>query len=335
MKKEKTILDDYKVNSEQYNHVLEQLCKMESRRGDFKKTVGHLEGLPWNIETKIDMIRFRLTETKEEECKYLLNTFNILHEGELTTEYREWTGVKINQYKFNWNMTVNDPISGKKFTVYIGYKHNSKSDNVDLVIEYNPQKVQRHWRGWNRIRNFIYERMERVVVQSYDVAFDIHDLHIDDLLFELPRMREYKQMTKNGNTTHYLGKGVAKIYNKKLEYEEVQGIKIDNELTRLEVTIKPKKPLLVINTCEYDMPTFPILYGKGTELKIPDDMKLNETDRFIIRAIMDNPKVNDIRDLGRKMQKKIRKCLSYAEFAPTADQVRGALELYLSYEYKV
>jgi len=134
--------------------------------------------------------------------------------------------------------------------IMISWKHNSerelpeKQQRCRMRIEFNPAKQTKmnDW-FWIQFRKIIYHNDKHI--KQMDIAFDI-PTHVNNVSAISLTGRD-RSLFKN---TKYFGSsgktGRLKIYDKKTELEEVQGISITDEvLTRIEYTKKFDDPINV------------------------------------------------------------------------------------------
>lgn len=160
-------------------------------------------------------------------------------------------------------------------------------------LEFNPNKV-----GGNPI----FKKVHRLLVGNsreslnrisrFDLAIDIP---VDRARCFLVKDRRLYVERKHGvEYTQYLGSkssavGRVKLYNKSAE------AKLDYPLTRLELTLDPSTP--------YEDVNFPSVYCINTKRVEEVGMKVTETERFIINALLQG--YGAMNDLGRKTRAKI------------------------------
>lgn len=125
-------------------------------------------------------------------------------------------------------------------SITVGFKHNSARESEEFYrmrIEFNPQKNQHLYKGFWAVYNSLFANHTKTVKQ-FDLAFDV-PVEISQVLVYSLTGRE-KSYFKN---TQYFGSpgntGRLKVYDKKAELEENQGVKIEDEQkTRIEYTMK-------------------------------------------------------------------------------------------------
>lgn len=161
-------------------------------------------------------------------------------------------------------------------------------------LDANPNKVGSN-SNFELIREFIVRnsRGNLCKIPRFDLAIDIP---IDrSQCFLVKDRRLYIERRHGVEYTQYLGAkssqvGRVKLYNKAAE------AKLATPLTRLELTLTP-------NTT-YEELNFPEVYVLNPATLALDDVKLSETERFILNAVLQG--CGKVTDLGRKTRDKIR-----------------------------
>jgi len=242
----------------------------------------------------VDMLRLKV-HCSDESVQAFFSRFNC----DPICEY--WESRRLKEYKHNWNfkfMTFDGECS-----FWVGYYHNSEKSGVkhNLVLEYNPNKVD-VLLLWDILRTF-YSDFKWVQVVSLDVACDM-PVNILDVVHSSNGKRKYR-CEKNGgdDITHYYGvrgtDGYTKIYNKSREL----GLK-DIELTRYEVSRRLDVPLEYADniTLEWDC-----LLDVTCIDSYQHSLELNGTERALLYAVMNGYPLNE---LPRVNKSKIKKILS-------------------------
>ena len=140
--------------------------------------------------------------------------------------------------------------------ISIGYKHNSSREYegfYTLRIEFNPNKQSKLYEGfWDVFRKYFehYQKRVKQVDIAWDVPIDIKKVIAISLT---GRQKSYFH-----STTYYGSSGNhgrLKIYDKKTELEEMQDIKIEGDLTRIEYTLKFEEPTTfqILSKCQLTM----------------------------------------------------------------------------------
>lgn len=161
--------------------------------------------------------------------------------GLLPKEIRMNIGKGASEYHYRLN------IGKGAGAITVSYKHNSAKsvdDKYTMRLEFNPQKSGEMHVEFFKIYNSLFSHHPKTVKQ-FDVAFDV-PLNINSI-FAYSFTGRDKSYFKN---TLYFGcsgkHGRLKIYDKKKELEEQQGVvKAVEHLTRVEYTVKLTDALTV------------------------------------------------------------------------------------------
>ena len=169
--------------------------------------------------------------------------------GLLPKEIRMNIGKGASEYHYRLN------IGKGAGAITVSYKHNSAKsvdDKYTMRLEFNPQKSGEMHVEFFKIYNSLFSKHPKTVKQ-FDVAFDV-PLNINSI-FAYSNTGRDKSYFKN--TLYYgcSGKhGRLKIYDKKKELEEQQGIeKAVEHLTRVEYTVKLTDALTVQTLSKLDL----------------------------------------------------------------------------------
>ena len=129
--------------------------------------------------------------------------------------------------------------------ITIGYKHNSVRHNEEFFnmrIEFNPSKDNGLYAGfWDIFKELFFNHTKKI--KQADFAFDV-PIEINRL-FAVSKTGRQRSYYKN---TQYFGSsgnnGRLRIYDKKNELEEKQGVKVlDEHRTRIEYTLRLEEPI--------------------------------------------------------------------------------------------
>ena len=129
--------------------------------------------------------------------------------------------------------------------VMVSYKHNSKRVNLKeyrMRVEFNPAKQNKSFDWfWITLKEITQQYVKRI--KHMDIAFDV-PVHVSNISSVSLTGRD-RSLFKN---TVYFGAsgltGRLKIYDKKKEMEQKQGIEIEEEeLTRIEYSKKYEDPI--------------------------------------------------------------------------------------------
>lgn len=181
---------------------------------------------------------------------------------------------------------------------WIGVGLNGKKIETDRCrAEFNPNKV-----GYDpvfvRLLQYLCNRTsasQRKVVR-FDLAIDIPVAR--EHCFLVKDRRLYIERRHGQEFTQYLGAkssavGRVKLYNKAIESN------LDYPLTRLELTLDPATP--------FEKVSFPAVYYMDSPSLVIDDVRVTDTERFILNAILNG--YGSLNDLGRKTRAKMKTVL--------------------------
>lgn len=164
-------------------------------------------------------------------------------------------------------------------------------------LEANPNKVGDD-PNFQLIREFLVRNSREILcrIPRFDLAIDIP---IDrSLCFLVKDRRLYIERRHGVEFTQYLGSKSSSVGRVKLYNKTAEAI-LDYPLTRLELTLDPGKPYAEMN--------FPKVYVIDQAAMAMDRVRLTETDRFIVNAVLQG--CGKVTDLGRKMSEKIERIL--------------------------
>lgn len=208
-------------------------------------------------------------------------------------EVIRWSSYKPGTFREQASIRTSD---GTSFWIGIGL--NGKKTAWDRCrTEFNPNKI-----GGNptfiRVLQYLCNRtfaLQRKVAR-FDLAIDIPVAR--EQCFLIKDRRLYIERRHGQEFTQYLGAkssavGRVKLYNKAIESD------LDYPLTRLELTLDPAIPFEKVN--------WPSVYYMDTPNILFDKVRVTETERFIVCAILNG--FGSLHELGRKTQVKIRAIL--------------------------
>ena len=160
------------------------------------------------------------------------------HQSLLPNVYRK-IGTGASEYHHNLH------IGQGGGAIMVSWKHNSERElsvNYRMRVEFNPAK-QTKMNDWFWIQFRTITHQYNKYIKQMDIAFDI-PTHVNNISAISLTGRD-RSLFKN---TRYFGSsgksGRLKIYDKKTELENVQGISITDEvLTRIEYTKKYDEPI--------------------------------------------------------------------------------------------
>lgn len=218
---------------------------------------------------------------------------------EYCCEVTHWDNLKMGSYKLQFSVALPD---GNSFWVGVGL-NTTKTHYSRIRLEFNPNKVA----GYDCFRKLLgclnsSSSPLYTYVVRYDLAVDFPVLRENACLVKDNRV--YTEISHSlSDKTQYLGTGSkpgrVKLYNKGLES------KLGYPLTRLELTLDPETP--------YDDVNWPKVYFVRDLQLAFDELKLNDTDRFILGALLQG--YGSLSQLGRKTREKLSKVMeNYVDF---------------------
>ena len=205
----------------------------------------------------------------------------------------EWESNKPGTFQQQYSFKLND---GTSF--WLGHGLVCSGVMVERYrLEFNPNKV-----GGNSTFKEVHElliknsRKPLNRITRFDLAVDIPEDRVKCFLVKDRRL--YIERKHGVEFTQYLGSKSSAVGRVKLYNKSVQA-KLDYPLTRLELTLNPATP--------YEDVNFPLVYRINTERVAEVGMKITETERFIINALLQG--YGALNELGRKTRVKIETLL--------------------------
>ena len=204
-----------------------------------------------------------------------------------------WNSFKMGSFKEQFSVRMQD---GTSF--WIGAALNGKKPEYGRVrLEANPNKVAQHT-VFQELLAFLVQNSRAMhrTIRRFDLAIDIPAQRYD--VFLVKDNRAYIERRHGQEWTQYLGAksstpGRVKLYNKTVE------AKLDYPLTRLEITIDP--------ATAFDAVSWPVVYKVQTMQIELDEMRVTETERFILNALLQG--CGSLDQLGRKTRAKMEQLL--------------------------
>lgn len=199
-----------------------------------------------------------------------------------------WESRKLGTFRYQTLFRVDDDRS-----FWLGHGLIGSGTLVERYrLDANPNKVGND-PNFQLIREFLVRNSREILcrIPRFDLAIDIP---VDrSQCFLVKDRRLYIERRHGAEFTQYLGSksssvGRVKLYNKTAE------AKLDYPLTRLELTLDPSKT--------YEEMNFPKVYVIDQAAMVMDGVRLTETDRFIVNAVLQG--CGKVTDLGRKMGEK-------------------------------
>lgn len=130
-------------------------------------------------------------------------------------------------------------------SVMVSWKHNSQSESQGsyrMRVEFNPSKrtMQHDW-FWEQFKRIFHHNAK--LINGFDLAFDVQEMISNISVVSLTG----RDRSLFKNTVYYGSPGNTgrlKVYDKKKELKQKQGIEISEEnLTRIEYSMKFDEPL--------------------------------------------------------------------------------------------
>ena len=209
----------------------------------------------------------------------------------------------ISSYRHNFYIEDYD-VFGCKCSFWLGAEHNSRKRNsdVDVVIEYNPNKCIES-PILNYLLDNIFKNNKYVEVKSFDLAIDIPCNILDLNIGQSGNMSRRVFDNGSDDKTYYFRKGKSngaiKIYNKKRES------KLSYELTRYEITLNPN--MYICDMSAYTVPQELFLpVNCLSSYQMNSDIK--GIDKVLLLACMEHNEY--LRELDRRKRKKIEQLLA-------------------------
>ena len=188
--------------------------------------------------------------------------------------------------------------------VWLGCNHNSKSGNecqkTTLYIEYNPNKTDLYFGVTKQIFDYYFRGNSAVIIVSCDIAIDLFDCSLEDLVFDKNRIRRLLDYRQNGGRTLYFGtkqlSGYTKVYDKAAEQNK------DCLWSRVEYSFKIDKEVLPIvgGIYDFDCSVPDLTFYNFSSLPCDVDIK----DKCCLKAVFDNYVC--INDFGRRYADKLK-----------------------------
>ena len=189
-------------------------------------------------------------------------------------------------------------------------------------LDFNPNKLADD-PNLRSIREFLVRNSRSVLcrVTRFDLAIDIPVER--EKCFLVKDRRMYIERRHGKEYTQYLGSKSSKIGRVKL-YNKTAEADLDYPLTRLELTLDPAK--------SFEKISFPLVYYLNTDAIAESDIKVSDTDRFILNALLQG--YGTLNDLGRKtrakMQSLLDSCVRKVEITPASyDEVLQQVRSYI------
>ena len=254
-----------------------------------------------NLNYSVDKAKLYIHGIKINEVQSLMNVLS------LDINISSYESKKITNCRYNYSIKEPDIVDfGKKVkgnTFYLGIEPNWSRDknktHRDIIIEYNPNKII--LKDFKSLGAIIPIDEYKTELMSLDIAIDIFNYHIQDLIIYKRHGNEYKCTLEHSKIeTVYLGafgeNGHIKIYDKAKE----QRLSDDTIWSRYEITYKKLGFLDIRDTEVITNTKLAPVRIKNNSLEL---QQLKDTEKYIFITSLNN--IDKINMLGRVMKKKI------------------------------
>ncbi|MFW6025812.1 MAG: replication initiation factor domain-containing protein [Candidatus Woesearchaeota archaeon] len=254
-------------------------------------------------------------------------------------------------YKHNWNIKTND-----NGNFYVGALLNiadkNTENNIHVKLEFNPNKCKNNELLLYVISNifknndveikqtgkkdYYVKKAGQIEIQRVDIAIDMPDVHINNLVFDLADKKSYKifKYPGYGNKTIYLGsrkRDQITIYNKAQEQNLTEEFGFDYDWTRYEISLKDSLKndkdtmynyFTINNIKDWNLKKeLPRIYYVKQNEKIYKDM--TRTDRCLMKGFLKNAFTLD--ELGRRKKKKLRAVLEKQRITLNKEKIKKTI----------
>lgn len=254
-----------------------------------------------NLNYSVDKVKIYIHGVKLQKVQQLMDILS------LDINVMGYESNKITSCRYSYRIKEDDiVVFGKRIkgnSFYLGVEPNwSKDKNKthrDIIIEYNPNKIILN--DFEILDIILPVDEYRTELLSLDIAIDIFNYHIQDLLIYKRHGSEYKSVIEHNKLeTVYLGvfgeNAHIKIYDKAKE----QRLSDDTVWTRYEVTYKKLGFLDIRDTQVIENTKLAPVKIKNNDLDLKE---LKGTEKYIMLTSIDN--IDKLNILGRVMKKKI------------------------------
>lgn len=208
---------------------------------------------------------------------------------------KTWETKKPGNFRKQHSISVDED---RSFWIGIGLVGNGVLQDR-CRLEFNPNKVADDV-NFKLIHGFLIRNSRNVCrkIARFDLAIDLPVERNKCFLVKDRRM--YIERRHGVEYTQYLGSKSSRVGRVKL-YNKTAEAGLDYPLTRLELTLDP--------TLAYEKVPFPVVYRIDSTKMREDGIKMTDTERFILNALLQGYGVID--DLGRKTRKKIEELMKF------------------------
>lgn len=254
------------------------------------KPLKSAEGIIYSL----DMVRLNFDFGKN--AQHFVNTISRLASYDLRYEVKYFPSYQQFKYRHLW--VIYSPIDDNA-SLTIGLDLGGTHDTASKgFIEFNPNKVASSCALTEFLRKFDMNTITRDLIR-YDLAIDIPCTRS---LVRLERFgrKGYNFIDSGDGITEYLGQKNSNGYIKL--YDKTKESKLDNDLTRLEITLDKKADVEKV---------FPIVRLSKEQLTLDFDNDLTDNDKVLVTLIKnsDNPQFY-LSSLTYRKRKKIEPYLA-------------------------
>ena len=147
----------------------------------------------------------------------------------------------------SYYQTITFECENCSFAVLLGRYYSDSGSKLyadEAILDFNPNKVPAHI--WSRVYRVLLENAAQAPeVQRFDLAFDFPVTRSSLELVQRSGSQHTRIASPAGAVTEYTGErsqhGAVKLYNKAAEVQKEMGLVSDIPMTRLELTLDPKK----------------------------------------------------------------------------------------------
>lgn len=215
---------------------------------------------------------------------------------------------------YHYNLKVGEGAGA----VHIGYKHNSANEREDgyaLRMECNPSKQTKNDRWFLKMFTSAFSNYEKRI-KGVDIAFDINT-NISNVF---PISLTGRDMNIYRGTKYFGCRGehgFMRIYDKKKELKEKQGIEIDEERTRIEFAARFCDGFTL-----QELAYMELGIDKLYKVAVCDLDKLEGVVKACVIAVSSGQM--DIKELSRTYRQKTKNALDSMRLLGLDDALRGA-----------
>lgn len=213
----------------------------------------------------------------------------------INADVRHWSSYRIGSYHDQFAVKIAEGVS---FWLGVGLNQ-VRTEWGYVCLDFNPNKVS-DTDAFRFLHGFLLSvtRAESRKIKRFDLAVDIPVPR--EKCYLIKDSRVYYERRHGKEWTQYLGAqsshvGRVKLYNKQVES------KLNYPLTRLELTLDTAMP--------YEEVPFPQVYYLDNMQITLDDLKITDTDNFILGALLQG--YGSVKQLGRKERAKMERLMQH------------------------